>query len=150
MSVTTMAKKDGGDAEAAPKSKKKLIIIVAAVVLLLAGGGAFYFLGVKKGPAAAPKDVAGVVVPLEPIQINLSGEHYLRIGISLQMTTTAGAEADGGKALDASIAVFSGKTVAEVNDTKARTKLKAELLKQIRELYEKTVMDIYFTEFVTQ
>ncbi|MDQ2756718.1 MAG: flagellar basal body-associated FliL family protein [Actinomycetota bacterium] len=151
MSVTTLAKKNGTDAEAAaPKSKKMLIIIIIAAVLVLGGGGAFYFLVMKKGPTTVPKDVAGIVVPLDAIQINLSGEHYLRVGISLQMTSTAGAEADGGKALDATIGVFSGQTVADVNDVKVRAKLKAELLKRVRELYEKTVMDIYFTQFVTQ
>ncbi len=151
MSVTTM-KKDGEDAEAAaPKSKKMLIIIIIAVVVLLGGGGgAFFMMSSKKGPAEVPKDVAGIVVPLDAIQINLSGDHYLRVGISLQMTSKAGAEADGGKALDATIAVFSGKTVAEVNDPKARAKLKVELVKRLRELYEQTVMDIYFTQFVTQ
>ncbi|MEO3935420.1 flagellar basal body-associated FliL family protein [Dermatophilaceae bacterium Soc4.6] len=150
MSVTTMAKKDGDAEAAAPKSKKMLIIIIAVVVLLAAGGGGFFLLSSKKGPPAPPKDVAGAVVPLEPIQVNLSGEHYLRIGISLQMTKTGEAEVDGGKALDATIAVFSGKPIDEVNEPKARKKLKTELLKEVRELYEKTVMDIYFTEFVTQ
>lgn len=156
MSVSTIDKKGAKGAKADEEAaaggggKKKLIIIIAAAVLLLGGGG-YFFLGRSSGGAdAAPKDVAGAVVPLDAIQINLSGEHYLRISVALQMTKTADAEVDGSKAQDAVISVFSGKPIAQVDDPASRTKLKAQLLEKIRELYEKKVMDLYFTQFVTQ
>ena len=53
-------------------------------------------------------------------------------------------------ALDATIAEFSGLPMAEVNDPKRREHLKTELVEKLGELYEKEVMGIYFTEFVTQ
>lgn len=156
MSVSTIDKKGAKGAKAAGEEepakgggKKKLIVVIAVAVLLVAGGG-YFFLGRSNGASAAPKDQPGAVVPLDAIQVNLSGEHYLRISVALQMTTTAEAEVDGSKAQDAVISTFSGKPIAQVDDPGTRAKLKAQLLERVRELYEKKVMDLYFTQFVTQ
>ena len=47
--------------------------------------------------------------------------------------------------------VSDGKyPVDEVASTKSRDTLKSELKERILELYEGELMDIYFTEFVTQ
>lgn len=145
MTVTAMAPTATPAAEEAPpkRSRKKLIMIVVAVLVI--GGGGYQFLMPK--PNTPPKP--GEVVALEPIQINLGDEHYLRIGLALQLTTKA-KEADGSKALDAAINLFSGLPMAEVNDPEHRTALKKELEKELFELYEKEVMGVYFTEFVTQ
>ena len=124
--------------------KKKLLILV---VLLLVLGGAAYWFVLRPTPETGPKP--GKVVALEPIQINLSGEHYLRIGVALQLTETA-TEADGSKALDATIDEFSGRTVAEVTSPVKRRTLKKALEKELDHLYEGEVMGVYFTEFVTQ
>ena len=125
-------------------SKKKLIMIVVGV-LALGGGGYYMFLKTK--PTGPP--VAGEVVKLEPIQINLADEHYLRIGLALQLVAGAH-EADGSKALDATIGVFSGLEMSEVNDPKHRELLRKELVKELDERYEGEVMGVYFTELVTQ
>lgn len=135
------------EAEVPKKSKKKLLIVV--VVLLLLGGGAYWkFLG----PAAASEPegpVPGEVVALDPIQVNLAADHYLSIGIALQLTEEA-YEVDGSKALDATIELFSGRPLAEVTDEEKRYGLKKKLSKEVEELYEGKVMKVYFTEFVTQ
>ena len=151
MSLTSVAKpaKTAGAApaeaeEPAKKSKKKLIIIVVVAILVL-GGGAYKFLA----PSAPSGPKPGAVVTLEPIQINLSGDHYLRIGLALQLTDAV-KEADGSKALDATIDEFSGRTVAEVTSPMKRRQLKRALTKQLGELYDGEVMGMYFTEFVTQ
>ncbi|MBO9523555.1 MAG: flagellar basal body-associated FliL family protein [Nocardioidaceae bacterium] len=141
MTVTAMP--PATEQAAPPKSRKKLVVIVVAVLALGAGGWWF----MKPAPAGPPKP--GEVVKLEPVQINLAAEHYLRIGIALQLVQGA-TEADGSKALDATIGVFSGLPMAEVNDPKHRVALKKELEKQLSELYEKDVMGVYFTEYVTQ
>lgn len=125
-------------------SKKKMIVIILAVVLL-GGGGYWQFFRPK--PVAPPKP--GEVVALDPIQINLAGEHYLRVGIALQLTSKA-KEADGSKALDAAIDEFSGREITEVTNPKKRRELKKELAHELEELYEDEVMGVYFTEFVTQ
>ncbi len=139
------APKTKGDGEEAPKKgKKKLLMILLA--LCLAGGGAWVALGPEKAPEA-PKP--GEVITLDPIQINLAGEHYLRIGIAMQMTDAAH-EVDGSKALDATIAEFSGHEIGEVNQPKMRRELKEKLFKELEKRYHHEVLEVYFTEFVTQ
>jgi len=135
------------DAAAAPakKSKKKLFIIVGVV---LAAAAAYFFL-LKPSGAAANVKKPGELVAMEPIQINLADGHYLRLGITLQMTSDA-KESDGSKALDSAIGVFSGVPQDRLLSAKARDRLKDELLQRLDKRYDGTVMDIYFTDFVTQ
>lgn len=132
--------------------KKKLIMIVAAL-LVLGGAAAFFLMPKKSGAAPAPKP--GAVEALDSTSVNLAGGHYLRVGIALQLTTTAeageGSEGpDGSKAKDLLIATFSGQTVETLNNAEKREKLKKELEKKVEEAYEGQTMGIYFTEFVTQ
>ena len=150
MSVTAMpgaqvaeAPTDKAAAEKPKKSKKKLVIILL-VVLLGAGGGWFELRPQKAGPPTP-----GTVLPLDSIQINLSGEHYLRIGIALQLVNGS-KEADGSKALDATINEFTGRSIEDMTDPAKRTRMKKELTRTLTELYDKEVMGVYFTEFVTQ
>lgn len=130
--------------EAAPKSRKKLVIMLVAV-LAIAGGGYWFLL--RPAPAGPPQP--GAVVKLDPIQVNLAAEHYLRVGIALQLVEGV-EEVDGSKALDAAIEVFSGQAMARVNQPAVREKLKKALEKELGERYEHEVMGVYFTEFVTQ
>ncbi len=126
------------------KSRRKVLIIIA-VLLVAALGAAYQF--VLKPTDSEP--VAGEVVPLEAIQINLAGGHYLRLGIALQATEGA-EEIEGSKALDAAIELFSGQKVSRVSSPQGRRNLKDELSAQVRLLYEDDVMEVYFTDFVTQ
>lgn len=136
-------------ADAPAKSKKKLIIIVVAVLVVAA---AVYMFVLKPKPAATeePAPEPGTVLPLEAIQVNLEGGHYLRIGLALQQTLEVHEDLDGSKALDAAIELFSGKTIEELTDLKEREKLKKELVKELDHLYHHEVMDVYFTQFVMQ
>lgn len=146
MSTATASKP--ASEEAAPpagKSKKKLLIVGLLVVVL---GGAGYWFFLK--PSGEPKEPEpGEVVTLEPIQLNLAGGRYLKIGIALQLTAEA-AEAEGSKALDATIAKFSGLPLSELNDPKQRQELKKELEEELIEQYHGEVMGVYFVDFVTQ
>jgi len=130
--------------EKKPRSKKK-ILIVALVVLLLAGAG-WWFLH-PKGPS---KPQPGQIMSLDSTQINLADGHYLKIGIALQLTTDAGAEVDGSKALDDTIDLFTGRDLGFVSTSKHRRELKTELAKRLGKDYDGDVMGVYFTEFVTQ
>ena len=68
---------------------------------------------------------------LEPIQINLADGHYLRIGIALQLTADAH-EADGSKALDATIDLFSGQsTTPTCRSRGSASELKEELAQKL-------------------
>lgn len=148
MSVTTIA--PGGEAaEETPKKKrgKKKIIIVLVLLLVVGAAGWFFFL---KPAGAEPAPLPGETVTLEPIQMNLEGGHYLRLGMAMQLTADVHEEVDGSKALDAAIDLFSGREMSEVNTGKQRQDLKKELLERLEKAYHHEVMDVYFTEFVTQ
>jgi flagellar FliL protein len=148
MATTTSIKPAKDEAAAEPKkkkSKKKLIIVVA--VLLVAGGGYFMF-GKKSGPKPAPKP--GAVVAMDAITINLTGGHFLKLGLAIQAPLTSKTAPDGSEALDLAIAELSNHSVAELSTNKAREAIKAALKKKVIEAYDGEVMDIFFTEFVMQ
>jgi len=144
MSATAEKAPDKTADEGKLGGRKKIIIIFVA--LLVVGGAAYWFFLKPSGPAPAPEP--GEIVPMDSTQINLADEHYLRLGLALQLTTTAH-EADGSKALDAAIELFSGKKLSQVEGHK-REALKEKLVEELKHLYHGEVMDVYFTEFVTQ
>jgi flagellar FliL protein len=139
------AKAEGG--EEAGGGKKKLILLV--VGLLVIGAAAYWFVLKPKPDPKKEKPVAGEVISLEPRQVNLEGGHYLKLGLALQGTADAH-ELEGSKALDAAIGLFSGRSIAEVTRPAERKHLQAELKKELEHLYHGDVMDVYFTDFVTQ
>jgi flagellar FliL protein len=149
----------GSSAEAideapAKGGKKKKLILVIAVVLVLVAGAAYWFL-LKPSPEASaepvePEAVPGAVQVIDAVSINLAGGHYLRLGLGLQLTTEVQEELSTAKALDLAITLFSGRSLDEVSDLAARAALKEELLHELEEAYEGEVMDVYFTDFVSQ
>jgi flagellar FliL protein len=146
MTVTAMPKTEEEQAE---KKRKPVKLIAFLLVLVVAAAAVWFLVLAPKGKAeAAPKP--GPVLPLDSQQINLAAGHYLRLGIALQLTEKAGEEVDGSKALDAAISIFSGLSVEQVTKTGGRDALKKKLLTDLEHRYEDEVMDVYFTEFVTQ
>ncbi len=137
------------EGEDAPKAgKKKLIMIV--VGLLVVGVAAYWFVLKPEPKAKKEKPVAGEVVALEPRQLNLEGGHYLKLGLALQGTDSVAHAIDGSKALDAAIEIFSGRSIEELSRPEELHQLKQELKKELEHLYHGDVMDVYFTDFVTQ
>ena len=135
--------------ETAKGGKKKLILIL--LVVLLAAAGAAYFFLFTGGEAEAEEPVAGEVVTLEPVAVNLAGGGYLKIGVALQLVEGGGhgeGPPDGAKAIDLVISTFSQAQPADV--TGARDALKEALEEKIIEAYHDEVMGIYYTEYVTQ
>ncbi|MFL6145739.1 MAG: flagellar basal body-associated protein FliL [Labedaea sp.] len=124
--------------------KKKLILIVAAALMLVGGAGAYLMLGKTE---SAPKP--GKVITLEPITMNLTDGHYLKLHLALQATADA-KEVDGSKALDLAVSEFSNRPIAELSGSPARESSKNTLRAKVSEAYSGEVMDVYFTEFVTQ
>jgi flagellar FliL protein len=151
-----MSDKEAAAPEAAPKkSKKMLMIIVIAVVVLLGGGaGAFFMLKGGSKAEAAPKK--GAVTALDDaLTVNLAEGHYLKFKFSLRQTADAGTEEiDSSEAINLAIDEYTGMKVAELSTEKGRDEVKEDLLKKIVKAYtedgKKMVMDIYYTEFVTQ
>jgi len=144
--MTSVTNASASPSDAPPKSAKRKLLIVALVGVLLAAMGIGGFLQTNSGP----KDPEpGEVLALEPVQLNLAGGSYLRVGIALQLTAVA-EEPEGSRALDATIAKFSGLPLSEVNDPVRRSELKKELEEELIELYEGDVMGMYLVDFVTQ
>ena len=146
MTATATEPKAAAQAEEEKGGGKKKLIIIVLLVAVLGGAGYWFFLK-PKGPEPAPKP--GEVVALDPVQVNLADGHYLSIGIALQLVEGV-TEADGSKALDAVIELFSGRQIDELIKTKTRDELKKELSHEVTELYEEEVIGVYYTQFVTQ
>ncbi|MDI6909291.1 flagellar basal body-associated FliL family protein [Nocardioides sp.] len=138
---------EAGGKKAKGGKKKKLLLI--GVALLVIATAAYWFV-LKPSGSAEEGPKPGAILPLESTQINLASGHYLKIGIALQLVEGAPEEVDGSKALDATIELFSGRTIDEVANTKDRRELKDELEATLEKAYEDEVMGVYFTEFVTQ
>ena len=147
------------DDEATGGGKKKLLLVGLVAVLAVAGAVYFFlFAGSGEAEAAAEEPVAGEVLPLEPVAVNLAGGGYLKVGIALQLTEAAaggghgGASVDGSHALDLVISTYSQAQPADV--VGAREALKEALEHKIVEAYtedgSEMVMGIYLTEYVTQ
>jgi len=150
-SVNTGSRIDGDDASPQPaekkkRGKKKLIMIGGLILVLAIAGGVV----MRGGGGASASPVPGEVIKLEPIFINLSDGHYLKLGIALQASASAPKEGDGSMALDAAIAVFSNAPMTDLSDTATRARLKAELVAKVNHAYEGHFYDVYFTEFVMQ
>jgi flagellar FliL protein len=138
-----------------PKRGRKKRWVVLVLLLVLAGAAAWWFLlGPGGAPAAddaaPPPPEPGLVLMIEPISLNLADGHYLRLGLGLQLTKDVGEEPDTARALDQAVSLFSGRPVAEVGSTEGREALRTELLTRLTEAYEGEVMDVYFTDYVTQ
>ena len=151
-----MSDKEADTATEAPKkSKKMLIIIVAAVVVLLGGGaGAFFMLKGDSAEAKAPEKGAVTAID-DSLTVNLADGHYLKFKFALQQTAEAGTEeVDTSEAINMAIDEYTGKTIAELSTEKGREEVKADLTAKVIKTYTeadvKMVMDLYYTEFVTQ
>ncbi len=146
------------DDDATGGGRRKLLLIGVAALLAVAGAAYFFLFAGSAEAAAEEEPVAGEVLPLKPVAVNLAGGGYLKVGIALQLTEAAasgghgGAGVDGSQALDLLISTYSQARPADV--VGAREALKEALEQKIVEAYtedgHQLVMDVYLTEYVTQ
>jgi flagellar FliL protein len=158
MAIKKKTKDAPATEEDAPQGGKKKMMIIALVALLAIGAGAYFFLFSGSGEATAdPAAEAGsVVLPVDPVAINLAGGSYLKLGFTLQFSVAydnaagghAGGTPDGSKAMDIAISQFSGAALSDVQTN--REAMKAALQHSIVEAYHGDVYAIYYTEYVTQ
>lgn len=158
------------EAEDGPATKsRKGLVIGLVLALVLAGGGAGYWFvlgpgaaagegsedpagadgAAEPGPVGPPDGKPGKVLSAPAVSINLAGGHYLRLGLGLQLSEAA-YKPDPAAAVDAAITLFSGRSITEVNDAESRDALKTELRERLWELYDGDVLDVYYTDYVTQ
>jgi flagellar FliL protein len=151
MSTREKAKAEETDEGSAKGARKKKLILGLLVVLLTAAAAAYFFL--FTGEAEAEEPVAGAVLKLDPIAVNLAGGGYLKIGVTLEFTEEGsvsghGGGPDGSKATDLIISTFSQAQPEDV--TGAREALKEALEAKVVAAYHGDVMNIYYNEYVTQ
>ncbi|MGZ4429484.1 MAG: flagellar basal body-associated FliL family protein [Nocardioidaceae bacterium] len=144
---TTVAAPQAVEAAETKRGKGKMLVVAVLVVVLAAAGG-WWFMLRPASASEAPKP--GAVLKLDAIQVNLTGGHYLRIGIALQAREGAPTDLDGSKALDSTIELFTGRPMAQLANEKYRNHLKHRLEHRLDAEYDGEVIGVYFTDFVTQ
>lgn len=176
--MSAKAEKTEKEGEGGKKKKLPLPMIIGVVVLLVAlfvGKGLLAGGKKHKVKKEKVKQEMGISLPLDEFLVNLngSGDHYLRAQISLGLkkglTEEQGKE-QAAPMRDAILSVLGTKTLAEVSKPKDREELKEELKKKINEAIEaaepkkkeedeesddkeggkETVLKVYFTAFATQ
>ena len=164
------------------KKGSKLKIIIPLVILLAGIGGAGYFLVIapkaqEKAAATSTTEPHGKIVRLEPITMNLSDGHILKVGIAMEMVAepkdthlnalvglkanAGGGHGSGGeekatmtldglesKALDQTITVLGNDTYDGLSSPSGRAAAKKELSEKIIEAYHGDVKGVLFTDFV--
>ena len=138
------------------KGHRLVVVLVIVAVVVLAAGAYLVVLrphgtaGAAQAPKPTPTPVAGEVLNVDPVSVNLAGGHYLRLGLALQLSTAEKAKPDPARALDLAIALYSGRSVDEVSAPATRDQLKGQLLAELQQAYGEGVMDVYLTDYVTQ
>ncbi|MFN8051647.1 MAG: flagellar basal body-associated FliL family protein [Acidimicrobiales bacterium] len=138
--------------------KSNLLPAIILAVGMCVGG---YFMGqggggstAAAGPTTTEAPVLGEIATVEPININLAGGHFLRVGMGLQLIEGVLAadfeKGETAKATDLVIAELGGTDMTEISTAEGREKVKAKLKKHLKEIYEGDVTDVYFTDFVMQ
>jgi flagellar FliL protein len=135
------------------KSKKKKLIILVVLIVVLGAGAKFKLGGAKPatGAAAAPKP--GPIVALDAVTVNLSGGHYLRIGVAVEFTTKVSATAppDGAAATDQTIVYFTGQDPTPLQTAAGLDAAKKGLEAKLKTAYpDDPIYDVLFTSFVVQ
>lgn len=166
-----MSKKKSTDGDAAKGGPKKFAVPVVALLLgafvgpkLLGGGGAAEAGAVATTTTTAP----GPVITLEPITLNLTDGHLLKVGLALQISAEWQAEhAEGGgheaaaeatddptqgyaRALDTAISVFGRNSMDDLMDQARREAARTELTVMLEEAFHGEIESVYLYEFVMQ
>jgi flagellar FliL protein len=162
-------KKSTDEAKSGPK---KFAVPVIALVLgafvgpkFLGGGGG----AAEAGAATTTTTAPGSVVSLEPITLNLTDGHLLKIGLALQISAeweAEHAEGEGGhggaeeastdpnhgyaRALDTAITVFGRQSMDDLMDQARREAARTELTVLLEEAFHGEIEGVYLYEFVMQ
>jgi flagellar FliL protein len=158
--------------------KLKLLAMILPTVLLIGGAVYFFVLApkssattatAKASTTAAATDgstdpgsdsgadsgsidtstlVAGKVLSVDAVTVNLANGHFLKVGVGLQETADVSEDVSPAPAIDCMITEFSGKTVDQLATQAGRDAAKKELTLKIYKAYEKKVYKVYYNSFV--
>jgi flagellar FliL protein len=133
-----------------PKRKSRVKLLVIVVMVLAAAGAGWFFLLKPDGSKKPEKPEAGVVVPVDPININLDGGHYLKFAFSLQLKKGVKENPDPSQALAIAIDQFSGQSMTLLSQPASRRKAIATFTEAVEKAYGEDVIDLYPTTLVMQ
>lgn len=171
MSTATEDKTEATDAKGKGKKgkegkekggKSNLVPAIVLAVGIAAGG---YFMGGSSEPACTGKDcpapaaaedkpVPGQIATMDPLSVNLSDQHFLKVGVAVQLVegieASEFAKGDISKVKDMLIDLLAGAKMEDLESAEGRAKVKVELKKRSEKEFEGEVLDVYFTDFVMQ
>lgn len=144
--------------------KSNLVPAIVISVGLVVGG---YFVGsggsggTTEVIVTAPEVTLGPLVEIDPITLNLADGHYLRLGVSFQMSDAyedaakdeevyVFPSADASKVRDALIGIFGGNDYQTLSRADGRESAREELLTKSNDLLSGNVLAVFFTDFVIQ
>lgn len=145
--------------EAPKRSNRAAVLLGVLLGLVLLGGGGYLaastWLAPESGESAETLEAAavaaepGVLMPVEPVSVNLADGRYLRLGFSVQFADGADS-VEPARAQDVAIDLFSGRDLAEIHNADTRNELKDNLTTRLNELTDGEVIEVYLTDYVTQ
>lgn len=156
----------------AKKSKKGLIFVMGGMLFLLLALGSVFFFAPSLLPAGinpfhkeqgsaekrpSTPSPQGHIYNLDSMIVNLADTEfprYLKIKIDLESEQAKPSE-EFDKRLpqlkDAILSILTGKTYADIVESKGKLQLKEEIIVKANQLFETVkVKKVYFTEFVVQ
>lgn len=99
---------------------------------------------------------AGIVLPLQPIRVNLtdpSGRRYLTVGMEIEVNSDVSKElkAQSARINDTIIMLLAGKTYGEISTPEGKVSLKHEIAARLNQILgAPRVIRVYFTNFVVE
>ncbi|HWQ43425.1 MAG TPA: flagellar basal body-associated FliL family protein [Desulfosporosinus sp.] len=141
-------------------NRKSLVFMIVALLLGLVLGiggiiGAQKFIFKSSAPSSATvtKKAAGVLLPIGEFTVNLQGGAFLKTTITVEVTD-AKAEAllkeKEAFLQDRVNTVLANKSLADVQTTAAREKLREELIKKLNQVADNKITDVLFLSLVYQ
>lgn len=164
----TATAEDEAGGKGAKSGKIKVIGIALACAALGAVVGPKVLGGGTASAGVAAEEVttttvAGPVVVLDAVTLNLADGHILQVGMALQLAPDATSGGGHGEeaseddptkgyapALDAAITVLGDQTMAALSAPGGRDAAKAALEASLEELYHGAIVSVYFHQFVMQ
>ncbi|HEX4519270.1 MAG TPA: flagellar basal body-associated FliL family protein [Gaiellaceae bacterium] len=138
------------------KSKLKFIIPVPILLVVLFGA---YTMLLSPKPAAAKEKIVGTLVPLaNPFIVNLAGERYGKLSVSLLLTKAPPPSTTGLPVTlpeDSAVrAIITDETTgipaSELIDRKTRNELLTRILKRMQHTTDEPVTQVLITDLAVQ
>ncbi len=132
---------------------KKFLLFLLTVIIFVGGGGVIFYVLQQGGENEQKKAAASFkIMELEPVVINLSDGHYIRIAIALGYT---GDESELKNKLpainDILITTVGAMTSKELISPEGKELLKENLLLKINSILSGAhVRNIFYREFIVQ